>query len=213
MVQPVMSQIKRPEIILDAVECREYNSGHSLKKKAVDLTQEPTASTTSSEVIIVTSLVRSRTFLNIFFKEGALTMKTKKVGYKLPKWIRDPSFKQLTPADKDFLGYLYSFGPNTNWQWDCRFMKKWRVSRSTIQRRLRKFKDLAFIWIENPGTIHRLIHVRILPTPDDWVRVLGIKALGKGLRRHSRFKKKPPDQGMTRLEKSSYWGQLRVCQK
>jgi hypothetical protein len=106
--------------------------------------------------------------------------------HQLPVWIRSDEFRLLNNNEKNFLGYLYCFGPDTCWQWDCRFAKKFHRHRSTIQRWLRKLREQGFIWIQNPHTKHRLIHARLIPTPEHWVQLIGTLALSSGLRKHRR---------------------------
>ncbi len=106
--------------------------------------------------------------------------------HRLPVWIRSQEFRQLHSIEKDFLGYLYSFGPDTCWLWNWRLQKKFHCSRSTIQRWLRKLRELGFIWIEKPYGPQRKIHVRLMPTPEYWVKVIGTKALSKTLHKHKR---------------------------
>jgi hypothetical protein len=95
-------------------------------------------------------------------------------------------FRQLNRSQKDFLGYLYSFGPDTCWLWNWRLAKKFGVHKFTIQRWLRKLKEQGFIWIEKPFGPERKIHVRLLPTPQHWVQLIGTLALSHGLRKHKR---------------------------
>lgn len=106
--------------------------------------------------------------------------------HHLPVWIQSDDFQLLSDSEKKFLGYLYWFGPDTCWQWNCRLQKKFHRSRRTIQRRLAKLKDLGFIWIQNPYGNQRLIHTRLLPTPEHWVQLIGRLALSKGLAKHRR---------------------------
>jgi len=106
--------------------------------------------------------------------------------HHLPVWIQSDDFRLLSDSEKNFLGYLYWFGPDTCWQWNCRLQKKFHRSRSTIQRRLRKLKELGFIWIQNPYGNQRLIHTRLLPTPEHWVKLIATLSLSHGLRKHRR---------------------------
>ncbi|GAI60298.1 unnamed protein product [marine sediment metagenome] len=92
----------------------------------------------------------------------------------------------LNKSEKELLGYLYSFGPDTYWLWNWRLQKEFDCSRSTIKRWLRKLKELGFIWIEKPFGPQRKIHVRLLPTPEHWVKTIGALALSHGLRKHKR---------------------------
>lgn len=104
--------------------------------------------------------------------------------YRMPVWIRRSNFGLLTAAEKDFLGYLYCFGPNTCWLWNCRLMKKFGCSRSTVKRRLRKLKKLKFIWISSPFDHRRKIHARLFPTPSHYVKLIATIAVNKA---RSRF--------------------------
>ncbi len=106
--------------------------------------------------------------------------------HRMPLWIRDPKFKLLNRSQKDLLGYLYSFGPDTYWLWNWRLQEKFGVHRSTIQRWLRKLREQGFIWIEKPFGPQRKIHVRLLPTPDHWVKLIGTKALTRSLHKQKR---------------------------
>ena len=106
--------------------------------------------------------------------------------YRLPVWIRRPECRLLNRAQKDLLGYLYSFGPDTCWLWNWRLQKKFGVSRRTIQLWLAKLKELDFIWIEKPYGPQRLIHTRPLPTPEHWVKTIGARALSKQLHKPKR---------------------------
>ncbi len=104
--------------------------------------------------------------------------------HRLPIWIRSEEFRLLTPAEKDFLGYLYCFGPNTCWQWNCRLMKKFHCSRNTIKRRLRKLKALKFIWISAPFGRERKIHARLFPTPRHYFKLRATIAVNKARSRY-----------------------------
>jgi len=104
--------------------------------------------------------------------------------HRLPVWIRSQEFRLLNNREKDFLGYLYCFGPNTCWQWNCRLQKKFHRSRSTIQRWLRALRELGFIWIEKPFGSERKIHTRLLPSPEHWVKLIGKLALAKHVMKH-----------------------------
>jgi predicted ArsR family transcriptional regulator len=106
--------------------------------------------------------------------------------YHLPVWIRDPKFKLLNRSQKDLLGYLYWFGPDTYWLWNWRLAKKFGVTKRTIRRWLRKLKEQGFIWIEKPFGPERKIHVRLLPTPEHWVQLIGTRALSSGRPKHKR---------------------------
>lgn len=106
--------------------------------------------------------------------------------HRLPYWIRSQEFRLLNNNEKDFLGWLYSMGPDTCWLWNWRLQKKFHRCRRTIQYWLAKLKDLGFIWIEKPFGPERKIHTRLVPTPEHWVKLIGTLALGKGLRKHKR---------------------------
>ncbi len=112
-------------------------------------------------------------------------VKRKKI-HHLPVWIRDPKFKLLNRSQKDLLGYLYWFGPDTYWLWNWRLQEKFGVDRRTIQRWLRKLRELGFIWIEKPFGPERKIHARTLPTPEHWVQLIGTLALRKTPPKHKR---------------------------
>lgn len=106
--------------------------------------------------------------------------------HRLPHWVRSQDFRLLNNSEKDFLGYLYSFGPDTCWLWNWRLEKKFHRCRRTIQYWLAKLKDLGFIWIEKPYGPERKIHARVVVSPEHWVKLIGTLALGKSLRRHKR---------------------------
>ncbi len=106
--------------------------------------------------------------------------------HRLPYWIRSQEFRLLNNSEKDFLGYLYSFGPDTCWLWNWRLQKKFHRSRRTIQYWLAKLKYLGFVWIEKPYGPERKIHTRPLPCAEHWVKLIGTLALSKGLRKQSR---------------------------
>ncbi len=106
--------------------------------------------------------------------------------HRLPLWIRRRQFRLLNKSEKELLGYLYSFGPDTCWLWNWRLQKEFDCSRSTIQRWLRKLRELNFIWIEKPFGPERKIHVRLLPTPEHWVQLIGTLALRKTPPKHKR---------------------------
>ncbi len=103
--------------------------------------------------------------------------------HRLPHWIRNQEFRLLNNSEKDFLGWLYSMGPDTCWLWNWRLQKKFHRCRRTIQYWLAKLKDLGFIWIEKPFGPERKIHTRLMPSPEHWVRLIGTLALGKNLRK------------------------------
>ncbi len=116
-------------------------------------------------------------------------MAKRKKLHRLPVWIRNDEFQLLSDKQKNFLGYLYCFGPNTCWLWNWRLQKKFHRSRSTIQRWLRKLRELGFIWIEKPYGPQRMIHTRLLPTPEHWVQLIGTLALTKHFAKHERRKR------------------------
>lgn len=107
--------------------------------------------------------------------------------HRLPVWVRSQEFRLLNNSEKDFLGYLYSFGPNTCWLWNWRLAKKFHRTKRTIQRWLAKLKDLGFIWIEKPYGPERKLHARTLPSPEHWVKLIGALALA----RHTAKTKRP----------------------
>lgn len=113
-------------------------------------------------------------------------MHKRKKRHRLPHWIRSQEFRLLNNSEKDFLGYLYSFGPDTCWLWNWRLQKKFHRSRRTIQRWLAKLKDLGFVWIEKPYGPERKIHSRTLPSPEHWLKLLCALSLGKNVRKHKR---------------------------
>jgi len=113
-------------------------------------------------------------------------MVKKRKRHRLPYWVRSQEFRLLNNSEKDFLGYLYSFGPDTCWLWNWRLAKKFHRNKRTIQRWLAKLKDLGFVWIEKPFGPERKLHARTLPSPEHWVKLIGTLALGKSLRRHKR---------------------------
>ncbi len=106
--------------------------------------------------------------------------------HRLPYWIRSQEFRLLNNSEKDFLGYLYSFGPDTCFLWNWRLQKKFHRCRRTIQYWLADLKDLGFIWIEKPFGPERKIHTRAMPSPEHWVKLIGTLALGKSLRKRKR---------------------------
>jgi len=110
----------------------------------------------------------------------------RKKKHLLPLWIHKRNFRLLNNNEKDILGYLYSFGPDTYWLWNWRLQKEFHCSRSTIQRRLRKLKKLGFIWIEKPFGPERKIHVRLLPTPEHWFKQMAKLSLPKKPPKHRR---------------------------
>ncbi|MBA7698176.1 hypothetical protein ES703_106851 [subsurface metagenome] len=106
--------------------------------------------------------------------------------HRLPYWIRSQEFRLLNNSEKDFLGWLYSMGPNTCWLWNWRLQKKFHRCRRTIQYWLAKLKELGFIYIEKPFGPERKIHTRLVPTPEHWVKLIGALTLSKELRKHKR---------------------------
>lgn len=113
-------------------------------------------------------------------------MAKRKKLHRLPVWIRSQDFRLLNESQKSFLGYLYCFGPDTCWLWNWRLQKKFHRSRRTIQYWLAKLKELGFIWIEKPFGPQRMIHTRLLPSPQHWVNLIGKLALTKTLRKRKR---------------------------
>lgn len=101
--------------------------------------------------------------------------------HRLPYWIRSQDFRLLNNSEKDFLGWLYSMGPDTCWLWNWRLQKKFHRCRRTIQYWLANLKELGFIWIEKPFGPERKIHTRLLPTPEHWVKLIGTLALSKSM--------------------------------
>ncbi|MBA7586250.1 hypothetical protein ES708_28246 [subsurface metagenome] len=77
---------------------------------------------------------------------------------RMPKWISSDNYQLINLAEKDLLAYIYRFEPDTGQLRTSQLIKKFGVTKKTIQRWLRKLRDLGLIRIENPGTIHRLIH-------------------------------------------------------
>lgn len=106
--------------------------------------------------------------------------------HRLPYWIRSQDFRPLNNSEKDFLGWLYSMGPDTCWLWNWRLQKKFHRCRRTIQYWLAKLKKLGFIWIEKPFGPERKIHTRLLPTPEHWVKLISKLALTRALHKHKR---------------------------
>jgi len=106
--------------------------------------------------------------------------------HRLPYWIRSQEFRLLNNSEKDFLGWLYSMGPDTCWLWNWRLEKKFHRCRRTIQYWLANLKNLGFIWIEKPFGPERKIHTRLIPTPEHWVKLVGALALSKELRKLKR---------------------------
>ncbi|MBA7608508.1 hypothetical protein ES703_15685 [subsurface metagenome] len=112
-------------------------------------------------------------------------VKRKKI-HRLPLWIRRREFRLLNKSEKELLGYLYSFGPDTCWLWNWRLAKDFGCTKRAIQYWLRKLKELGFIYIEKPFGPERKIHVRLLPTPDHWVKTMATRALSSGRPKHKR---------------------------
>jgi len=106
--------------------------------------------------------------------------------YRLPVWIRSRHFRLINKSEKELLGYLYSFGPDTCWLWNWRLAKEFGCTKRHVRRLLRKLREQGFIWIEKPYGPQRMIHVRLLPTPEHWVKAIGNLALSSGLRKHKR---------------------------
>ena len=106
--------------------------------------------------------------------------------HRLPYWIRSQEFRLLNNSEKDFLGYLYSFGPDTCWLWNWRLQKKFHRSRRTIQYWLAKLRKLGFVWIEKPYGPERKIHTRTFPCTEHWVQLLGTLALSSRRRKQKR---------------------------
>jgi hypothetical protein len=106
--------------------------------------------------------------------------------YRLPLWIRRRQFRLLNKSEKELLGYLYSFGPDTCWFWNWRLAKEFGCTKRAIQYWLRKLKELGFIYIEKPFGPERKIHVRLLPTPEHWVKLIGTLALSSKLPKRKR---------------------------
>ncbi len=106
--------------------------------------------------------------------------------HRLPHWIRSQEFRRLNNSEKDFLGWLYSMGPDTCWLWNYRLQKKFHRCRRTIQYWLAKLKYYGFIWIEKPYGPERKIHTRLIPTPEHWVKLIGTLTLSRGIYKHRR---------------------------
>jgi hypothetical protein len=113
-------------------------------------------------------------------------MSKRKKKHLLPMWIHNRNFRLLNKSEKDLLGFLYSFGPDTCWLWNWRLQKEFGCSRRSIQLWLRKLREQGFIWIEKPFGPQRMIHVRLLPTPDHWVKTMATLALSSGLPKRKR---------------------------
>lgn len=116
-------------------------------------------------------------------------MPRRKKKFRLPYWIRKQEFQVLNKSQKDLLGYLYCFGPDTCWLWNWRLAKKFHVTKRTVQRWLKALRENGFVWIEKPYGPERKIHARFLPSPDHWVKLLGTLALTKKPSRQGRRKR------------------------
>jgi len=112
--------------------------------------------------------------------------------FRLPYWIRSQDFRLLNNSQKDFLGYLYSFGPDTCYLWNWRLQKKFHRSRRTIQYWLAKLKELGFVWIELPYGPERKIHTRPLLSSEHWLKLYATMSLSKCTSRQGRRKR--PDR-------------------
>lgn len=119
--------------------------------------------------------------------------------HRLPYWIRSQEFRLLNNSEKDFLGWLYSMGPDTCWLWNWRLQKKFHRCRRTIQYWLANLKELGFIWVEKPFGPERKIHTRLLPTPEHWVKLIGSLALSRSM-----AKLKRPRAARRRYPKAIY---------
>lgn len=124
-------------------------------------------------------------------------MPRRKKKFRLPYWVRSQNFRLLNNSEKDFLGYLYYFGPDTCWQWNCRLEKKFHRCRRTIQYWLAKLKRLGFVWIENPYGNQRKIHARTIPSQEHWLKLYATmtftkKPLRQGRRKRTRRGLPPP---------------------
>ncbi|MBA7710452.1 hypothetical protein ES703_119395 [subsurface metagenome] len=106
--------------------------------------------------------------------------------HRLPVWIRRQDFRLLNESQKSFLGYLYCFGPDTCWLWNWRLAKEFGCTKRTIRRWLAKLREHGFVWIEKPFGPQRMIHTRLLPTPQHWVNLIGARALTKTLPKRKR---------------------------
>jgi len=106
--------------------------------------------------------------------------------HRLPHWIRNQEFRVLNRSQKDFLGYLYCFGPDTCWLWNWRLAKKFHVTKRTVQRWLKALRENGFVWIEKPFGPQRMIHTRVIPSPEHWVKLIGALALNQKTYKHKR---------------------------
>ncbi len=77
---------------------------------------------------------------------------------RMPRWISSTDYRLINDTEKDLLAYIYRFEPDPRQLRTSQLVEKFCVTKHTIQRRLRKLRDRRLIRIENPGTIHRLIH-------------------------------------------------------
>ncbi len=77
---------------------------------------------------------------------------------RMPRWISSDDYRLINRAEKDLLAYLYRFEPDPRQLRTSQLAEKFCVTRTTIQRWLKKLRELRLIRIVNPGTIHRLIH-------------------------------------------------------
>ncbi|GAH25421.1 unnamed protein product [marine sediment metagenome] len=111
--------------------------------------------------------------------------------HRLPYWIRSQEFRILNKSQKDFLGYLYCFGPDTCWLWNWRLAKKFHVTKRTVQRWLKALRENGFLWIEKPFGPQRMIHTRLIPTPEHWVKLIGALALNQKTYKHKRRQRAP----------------------
>jgi DNA-binding MarR family transcriptional regulator len=111
--------------------------------------------------------------------------------YRLPGWIRNKNFRVLNRSQKDFLGYLYCFGPDTCWLWNWRLAKEFGVTKRTIRRWLRALREHGFVWIEKPFGPERKIHARAMLAPEHWVKMIATLSLSSGLRKHRRRRQRP----------------------
>jgi len=121
-------------------------------------------------------------------------MAKQKANHHMPKWMWNMHIKELNRSTKEFYAYLCIFGPNTNWQWNCRLQKKFGVSRRTIQYWLAKLKKLRLIWIESGDGRNRKIHCRYYRNPLEWFQDLAMPRATRELqkRRFKRCKKLHP---------------------
>ncbi len=118
-------------------------------------------------------------------------MAKRKKKHRLPYWIRNQEFRILNKSQKDFLGYLYCFGPDTCWLWNWRLAKKFHVTKRTVQRWLKALRENGFVWIEKPFGPQRMIHTRVIPSPEHWVKLIGALALNQKTYKHKRRRQHP----------------------